>query len=218
MPILIARFHNGEEFLERYLATFRNGGLFFPTRKALDPGESVVLDVRMPLLKDSMMLRGVVSWRQRGKRGGGQRAGLGIEFMASELGKRDHLLALARGDRQPEEAQRRHRRLPVEIGVDWRVPSQTQRHRSSLDDISTGGVFIRTTERPRRGSPLVLELASPGHAGSQSIEGRVAWTRSTPGAEGVGVEFRCRDIGGMRRLRELIRRIEHSASTPVAAS
>jgi hypothetical protein len=31
----------------------------------------------------------------------------------------------------------------------------------------------------------------------------------------VGVEFRCRDIGGMRRLRELVRRIERHEVTPV---
>ena len=41
-----------------------------------------------------------------------------------------------------------------------------------------------------------------------TLEGRVAWRRQTPGNEGVGVEFRCRDIAGMRRLRELVKRIE----------
>ena len=100
MSILIARFQDAEEFLERYLATPR-GGLFQPTRKPIEPGESVVLDIRMPLLKDSMLLRGTVAWRQRGKRGTGQRAGLGIDFAETEAAKRDHLLGLARGHRQP---------------------------------------------------------------------------------------------------------------------
>lgn len=212
MSILIARFQDAEEFLERYLAT-PNGGLFQPTRKAIELGESVVLDVRMPILKDSMLIRGTVSWRQRGKRGTGQRAGLGIDFAESEGAKRDHLLGLARGHRRPEEAQRRHRRLPIAIPVNWRVPSKTEQHTGSLDDIGAGGVFIRTSAKPEQGTPLVLELAAPGKSGSQSIEGRVAWTRGAPGVEGVGVEFRCRDIGGMRRLRELIRRIESSAES-----
>ncbi len=211
MTMLIARFQSGDDVLQRYLEDTPNGGLFHPTRKALDIGEAVVLDIRMPLLKDSMLLRGTVAWRQRGKRGTGQRAGLGVAFAASETGKRDHLLGLCRGDVVPEDAQRKHRRLPVALPVQWRVPNQVESHQSSLDDIGTGGVFIRTTAAPSQGSPLVLELASPGRPGSQSIEGRVAWTSSKPGAEGVGVEFRCRDIGGMRRLRELIRRIEHSA-------
>jgi Tfp pilus assembly protein PilZ len=212
MSILIARFQDAEEFLDRYLPT-THGGLFHPTRKAIELGESVLLDIRMPLLKDSMLVRGTVAWRQRGKRGTGQRAGLGIEFTESERAKRDHLLGLAHGHRQPEEAQRRHRRLPIAIPVQWRVPSKTEQHTGSLDDIGAGGVFIRTSAKPAEGTPLVLELASPGRSGSQTIEGRVAWTRAAPGIEGVGVEFRCRDIAGMRRLRELIRRIESSAES-----
>ena len=211
MAILIARFQNGDEFLQRYLDDMPHGGLFHPTRKALDVGDVVLLDIRMPLLRDSMLLRGTVAWRQRGKRGTGQRAGLGVALAESEIGKRDHLLALCRGELEPQEAQRKHRRLPIALPVQWRVPNQVESHHSSLDDIGTGGVFIRTKAAPLEGSALVLELASPGRPGAQSIEGRVAWTSSKPGAEGVGVEFRCRDIGGMRRLRELIRRIEHSA-------
>ncbi len=211
MSILIARFQNSQEFLNRYLAALPHGGLFQPTRKLLDLGESLLLDIRMPLLKDSMLLRGEVSWRQRGKRGLPQRAGLGVAFTEREQSKRDHLLALCHGQRKPERAQRKHRRLPVAIPISWRVPNQAECHESSVDDIGRGGVFIRTKQRLGEGSPLVLELSSPGRPGSQSIEGRVAWTRSTPGSEGVGVEFRCRDIGGLQRLRELIRRIEHSA-------
>lgn len=211
MPILIARFQSGEEVLERYLDDLPNGGLFQPTRKALEIGQEVLLDVRVPVLKDAMLLRGTVEWRQRGKRGTGQRAGLGIALTKSEVGKRDHLLALCRGELAPGEAQRKHRRLPVAIPVQWRVPNEIEHHKSSLEDIGTGGVFIKTKSAPSEGSPLVLELAAPGRPGSQSIEGRVAWRSSTPGAEGVGVEFRCRDIGGMRRLREIIRRIETSA-------
>src|SRR5690606_8432755 len=125
--ILIARFTSGEEFLERFQSSFPNGGLFYPTRKALDVGAPVVLDIRMPLLKDAVLIRGHVAWRQRGKRGTPQRAGLGIEFLPSGAGKRDHVLALARGDRQPEAAQRKHRRLPVAIPVGWRVPNEPQR-------------------------------------------------------------------------------------------
>jgi Tfp pilus assembly protein PilZ len=224
MAILIARFQSGDEFLQRYLEESPNGGLFHPTRKAQEVGDSILLDIRMPLLKDSMLIRGTVAWRQRGKRATGQpvtgqlaaptaqRAGLGVTFLSSEVGKRDHLLALCRGEVEPTEAQRKHRRLPIALPVQWRVPNQVENHQGSLDDIGTGGVFIRTTAAPLEGSALVLELASPGRPGSQSIEGRVAWTSSKPGSEGIGVEFRCRDIGGMRRLRELIRRIEHSAA------
>lgn len=208
MRVLIARYQNRSEYLERYEPSFRYGGVFFPTRKVIEPGEPVMLDVRLPELRDHMLVRGTVLWRQRGKRSKGQRAGLGIEFAASEQAKRDHLLSLARGELSPEAAQRKHRRLPIELRVDWRVPNMRERHVSLVDDIGTGGAFLRTSELPEPGTPVVLELCPPGQTASHVIEGRVAWQRKTPGAEGVGVEFRCRDIGGMRRLRELVKRIE----------
>lgn len=205
---LIARYRDGEEFLSRFQPSFRLGGVFFPTRRVLQPGEQVVLDVRMPALRDGMLVRGTVVWRQRGQRGTGQRAGLGIEFCPGEEEKRDHLLALARGEIDPDAAQRRHRRVPTDLRAGWRVPNELTRHEGSVGDIGPGGAFLRTREMPAAGTSVLIELPLPGGGAAHVIEGRVAWTRSTPGAEGVGVEFRCRDLGGMRRLRELVRRIE----------
>lgn len=208
MRLLVARFRSGAELLERTLKR-ENGGLFLPTRRVIEPGEPVLVDVRLAELRDHLLVRGVVVERQRGRRSGGVRAGLFVEFLASEAGKRDHLLALAQGQVAAGAAgQRRHRRLPIELRVDWRVPNQTERHISLVDDIGIGGAFLRTRELPEAGTPVVIELRPPGANTPQPIEGRVAWRRSTPGHEGVGVEFRCRDIGGMRRLRELVRRIE----------
>jgi len=77
-----------------------------------------------------------------------------------------------------------------------------------LDDICAGGAFIRTREFHPSGTSVVIEVLPPGSTRPVAIEGRVAWSRETPGAEGIGVEFRCRDAGGMRRLKELVRRIE----------
>jgi Tfp pilus assembly protein PilZ len=215
MRLLLARFRGRAELLERTLTGRVNGGLFLPTRRVIEPGEAVLVDIRLAELRDHLLVRGIVVDRQRGRRNDGVRAGLYIEFLASEAGKRDHLLALARGEESPAAGQRRHRRLPIELRVDWRVPNQTERHISLVDDIGIGGAFLRTSELPPQGTPVVIELRPPGANMAQSIEGRVAWHRATPGHEGVGVEFRCRDIGGMRRLRELVRRIErHEVTAP----
>jgi uncharacterized protein (TIGR02266 family) len=208
MRLLLARFKSGAEFLERYQPQLEHGGLFYPTRRNLEPGEQVLVDVRMAEVRDYMLMRGVVVGRQRGRRLEQQRAGLLIEFLAGEHTKRDHLLRLARGEEAPEAAQRRHRRLPIELRVDWRIPNSSDRHISLAGDISTGGAFIRTETPPAHGTSVVLDLCPPGSTATQTIEGRVAWISQVPGQEGVGVEFRCRDIGGMRRLRELVRRIE----------
>lgn len=204
MRILLARYRSPSELLDRYQPSFSYGGIFLPTRKAIPEGELVLVDIRMPALRDHMLVRARVAWRQRGKRSEGRRAGLGIEFLASEADKCRHLLALARGEIAPEVGKRRHRRLPVDLPVGWRVPNEPNRHESEMGDIGTGGAFLRTKEPPPEGTPVVLEVAAPGSRAAHVIEGRVAWRR----AEGVGVEFRCRDIGGMRRLRELVRRIE----------
>ena len=217
MRLLLARFRSREELFERYLTT-ANGGLFLPTRRVIEPGEPLLIDVRLAELRDHLLVRGVVTERQRGRRNDGVRAGLYVEFLASEAGKRDHLLALARGEGAaalPSSGQRRHRRLPIELRVDWRVPNQTERHISLVDDIGIGGAFLRTRDLPPTGTPVVIELRPPGANTPQAIEGRVAWSSATPGHEGVGVEFRCRDIGGMRRLRELVRRIERHEVTPL---
>lgn len=214
MRLLLARFKNGIEFLEHYQSQLENGGLFYPTRRTLEPGELVLVDVRISDLRDHVLLRGVVVGRQRGRRLERQRAGLLIEFLAGERTRRDHVLRLARGEAHEEEIpQRRHRRLPIELRVDWRVPNTAERHISLAGDIGTGGAFIRTQTQPAQGTPVVIELRPPGGSAALPIEGRVAWVSKAPGNEGVGVEFRCRDIAGMRRLRELVRRIEQHEVT-----
>jgi Tfp pilus assembly protein PilZ len=215
MNILVARFGSGAEFLEHYEGAFPYGGLFHPTRKVIATGELVVIDVRMPSLRDYTLIRGMVAWHRRARRSDGTRAGLGIEFLASERATRDYLLSVARGDNDPQ-AQRRHRRLPTEIRVDWRLPNQSDRRASVVGDIGAGGLFLRTNEPPPAGASLLLEMVPPGALTPQTIEGRVVWIRETPGSEGAGVEFRCRDIGGMRRLRELVRRIEQTAEVQLS--
>jgi len=215
MRLLLARFRSGADFLARHLHDREHGGLFLPTRRIIEPGELVLIDIRLSELRDHLLMRGVVIERQRGRRNDNVRAGLFIEFLASERGRREHLLALARGEARPVAGKRRHRRLPIEIRVDWRVPHHTERHISLVDDIGIGGAFLRTREQPAEGTAVVIELWPPGANTPQAIEGRVAWRRDTPGREGVGVEFRCRDIGGMRRLRELVRRIERHEVTQV---
>jgi Tfp pilus assembly protein PilZ len=215
MRLLLARFRSGADLLARHLDDRPHGGIFLPTRRIIEAGEQVLVDIRLSELRDHLLLRGVVIERQRGRRNDNVRAGLYIEFLPSEAGRRDHLLALARGEAVNAAGKRRHRRLPIEIQVDWRVPHQTERHFSLVDDIGIGGAFLRTREQPAEGTAVVIELCPPGANTPQAIEGRVAWRRDTPGHEGVGVEFRCRDIGGMRRLRELVRRIERHEVSPM---
>lgn len=211
MNIIRAKYNDGDAYLEAYQDTFLHGGLFIPTRKRYELASSIVLDVRFDGLRNPVLIRGIVSWRRAGKRRTKLRAGIGVEFLASEARKRDFLLAVARGE-VVDMAHRRHRRLPVEIRVDWREKLDRTWRISSLDDIGEGGAFIRSREFLPVGTTVVLEITAPGGESRIPIEGAVAWTCHTPGEEGLGVEFRCRDMGGVRRLRELVRRIERIES------
>ena len=121
MTILKAHFSDGTAFLERYLSDLGQGGLFYPTRRPLAIGEIVVVAIRLGRRRSPTLIRGQVAWRRPGKHSTKTKAGIGIEFLATETQARDYLLAVARGD-SAEMVARRHQRLPVEIPVLWQVP------------------------------------------------------------------------------------------------
>src|SRR5262245_45110891 len=146
MRILKARYRSQSEFLDQFQPPFAFGGLFFPTREPVALGESVVVEVSFPGLTERMLVRGFVSFRRAGRHRTGARAGIGIEFLASERLKRDFLLAMANGEVDREVAPRRHRRLPVALTVDFRVMEQRDQTAATIGDIGPGGAFIKTRE------------------------------------------------------------------------
>jgi len=207
MRILRARYASGEDFLRHYQPSFAGGGLFFPTREALKPGEPIIVEIRFPGLANKQMIRGFVAWRRAGKHRTKLRAGLGIEFHAAEARRRDFLIAVAKGE-IVDMVTRRHRRLPVQLTASWRVVFDREKHTSHIEDIGPGGAFLRTTQFFPPGTEIVLDVTPPGALRPLEIAGRVAWTRHSDGEEGIGIEFKTRDAGGTRRLKELVRRLE----------
>src|SRR4029077_16044096 len=111
MTTLKVHFATGEPFLDHYLADLPNGGLFFPTRRALAIGETGVISIRLGKRRSPMLLRGTVVWRRPGKHRTKTKAGIGVEFLPSESQTRDYLVAVAKGD-SAEMVARRHQRLP----------------------------------------------------------------------------------------------------------
>ena len=207
MSILRTRYASAEEFLRHYLPALANGGVFFPTREIMADESPVLVEVRFPELGDRMMLRGSIAWRRAGRHRTKLRAGLAVEFDAVEASRRDFLLAVARGQR-PFSNCRRHRRLPVDLAARWRMESQPTQFHGRLSDIGVGGAFVLSEERPKEGTEMVLDVSPPRSARPLEISSRVAWVRAD---RGFGIEFRWRDAGGARRLRELVRRLESTA-------
>jgi Tfp pilus assembly protein PilZ len=206
--ILKARYRSAQDFLRGYQGTSACGGLFFPTREHAIVGEVVLAEVRFPELGDRLLLRSYVAWRRSARVREGTAAGIGIEFLESERRKRDFLLAVARGEAACKVVARNHRRIPVSLAVDWYVTEERERRNATLLDIGPGGAFLSTAEQRPPGTHVVVEITPPGGAAPLAVEGRVAWARTEPGHEGFGVEFRCRDTGGLRRLKEMCRRLE----------
>src|SRR5262245_27437635 len=114
MRILRARYRNGEDFLRHYQPSMQGGGVFFPTREAVALGTAVLVEVRFPGLCNKQLIRGFVAWRRAGKHRTKLRAGLGVEFLASEKKRRDFVVSVAKGE-IVEMITRRHRRLPVTL-------------------------------------------------------------------------------------------------------
>ena len=75
-------------------------------------------------------------------------------------------------------------------------------------NINVLGAYVAHEQMPPLGRGVACRFQVPGNETEVRIEGVVAWTCHTPDAEGMGIEFRCRDLGGTRRLKELVRRLE----------
>lgn len=206
--------HTAQEFAERFLAALPHGGLFVPTRRALEVGELVTVSVRIGVRAEAILLRGQVIWCRRGEqtvrearpmRGEGTvnvRWGVGVEFLASETEGLGHLLAVAKGDGAATFT-RRHKRLSTNLPVDWRSRGSAAEISGVLSDIGLGGTFLRTEGGLAIGTEIVLRVAPPGTETAMPLSARVAWI--SPGY-GFGLSWRARDPGGLRRIKELVRR------------
>ena len=150
-----------------------------------------------------------MAWRRPGKHSTKTKAGIGIEFLPTETQARDYLLAVARGD-SAEMVARRHQRLPVELPILWQVPGALRDNTGILRDIGRGGAFVKTANEqplPAEGD-VVLMVSPPGAEVAMPLSARVAWKGHPGGEHGFGVEWKARDAGGTRRIKELVRRIE----------
>jgi Tfp pilus assembly protein PilZ len=207
MTILKAHFATGGSFLEHFLPELPNGGIFFATRKPLAIGEPVVVSIRLGKRRSPTLVRGQVVWRRPGKHSTKTKAGIGIEFLPGEAQTRDYLASVARGD-STEMMSRRHQRLPVELPCLWQVPGALQDNAGVLRDIGRGGAFVKTEQQIPDESDVVLKVSPPGAEIAMPLSARVAWRGHPGGEHGFGVEWKARDAGGTRRIKELVRRIE----------
>jgi len=69
-------------------------------------------------------------------------------------------------------------------------------------------VRVKTEEPVPMASDVVLMVSPPGAEVAMPLSARICWKGHPGGLPGFGVEWKARDAGGTRRIKELVRRIE----------
>jgi len=194
---------SADAFSEALTAAGEPNALTVYTTDSYDPGEEVLLEVYFPSLPGKMMVRAIgQEWhaarpRLRVRAGGVLRCG------GSEWSKLEFLEKVGRG-RINLTARRRHVRIPVMVEVRWRRQGSTDFSMAALSEISEGGALLLTSDPPADSEEVIIEIMPPGSERPLEV---LAVVRNTSNPDGVGLEFQARDMGGVHRLREVIRRL-----------
>jgi Tfp pilus assembly protein PilZ len=197
---------NVSEFHSTYQPSGGNGGVFCPTRSKLMVGDPVSVKIRLGRRQPPMIVYGKVAWRRPGRHLLKIRAGIGVEFLPSERVKCDYLLDMANSGASVQ-SRRRHERILVDLPITWRPLGSTEDLDGHLRDIGRGGAFVLSPASVPHDCQVVIELAAPGAQIPMAFIGRVAWTGKTGEENVFGIEWRARDAGGGRRIKELVRRL-----------
>jgi Tfp pilus assembly protein PilZ len=197
---------NTREFLAGFQPSGGNGGVFCPTRRNVPVGETVAVKVRLGRRKPPMVVYGQVAWRRPGRHILKIRAGIGVEFLASERAKWEFLLDLARTGASAH-SRRRHERVPVDLPISWRLVGSLEAFSGYLRDVGRGGAFVLSSATVAIQERVVLEIAPPGAEVPMAFIGRVAWTGKSGSENVFGIAWRARDAGGGRRIKEMVRRL-----------
>jgi len=173
------------------------------TTDAFEPGEEVLLETHFPGLPGKMMVRAIGHEWHAARPRLRVRAGGMLRCTGTEWRKLLFIRKVASGELKLT-ARRRHVRLPVLVEVSWRRHGSTESTVSALSEISEGGALLLTDEPPKGGEEVIVAIVPPGSERALEV---LATVRNTDNPDGVGLEFQARDMGGVHRLREVIRRL-----------
>lgn len=209
MRLLTCAFASATEFLDCYSVEAAEGVLYCRTRSQLDVGEELLIEVSFPGLPNRTVLRGSVSALRRGR-------GAWVRLNAGDAHSRDFLLRLARGELQSgEQVERGHRRIPIALPVTCHIDEvddpPTDRLLGLTHDVGGGGTWVQSAAAPAVGTRVSIVLGPMSSAGEVlRLDGRVAWIRRDPRANGFGVRFDPKQSRDAPRLRAMLRRASES--------
>jgi hypothetical protein len=175
------------------------------TTDGFEPGEEVLLEISYHGLPGKVMVRAVGSEWHAARPRLKVRAGGKVLCTGSEWRKLQFLERVASGHIELL-PRRRHVRLPVLIEVRWRATGEREATTTALSEISEGGALLLGANKPGVGDEIIVEIVPPGSA--RPLEITAVVRNHNP--DGSGLQFMARDMGGVHRLREVIRRlVEH---------
>jgi len=216
MRLLTVVFVSTDEFLSHYRECEPAGAIYCRTRAIVSKGETVLLEVYFPGLPNRALIRGNAQQTSQG-------SGAWIAFHESELSTRDFLLQVARGHLEIKPRRgRSFDRFPASLPVDCRISGDgsgsPERLVSRTEDISAGGVFVRSVKPPPVGARVAITLG--GRAARSidplSLTGEVAWVRTDESSRGFGVRFHDKTQIDHKTLRTLLRRASETGKVAFA--
>jgi hypothetical protein len=196
-PTVLLAVSNRKAFLQSYYE--RNGacGVWVLGPSTHDLGTRV--DLEIAFAEEQIVLHscGVIRAKRPADRGS-LRAGIGVDFLASEQQTRELILAFASG--RQDLVRRRSRRLPVVMDVEVVTPRGRQNETS--ENISRDGAMITCASPLEMGSvaPLVLK---PVGMSPIELRGEVRWRRIHE-RPAIGVRFIFEDPARLREMAALI--------------
>jgi hypothetical protein len=191
-----------EAFLAALLPTEEQGLQVYTTER-FEPGEELLCELYFVGLPGKLMVRAVGKKWHNARPRLRVRAGGVLRCVGSEWRKLQFLREVASG-RAVFEQRRRHIRQPVLVEIRWRRQGEGDLVPATITEISEVGALLLTPTGLAVGEELIIEITPPGSTRPLEVQ---AIVRNTDHVDGVGVEFPARDMGGVTRLRELIRRL-----------
>lgn len=204
---LAVRYVNGEQMLDQNARNGTFGALFVPTSqpRALgmrlgDPVRVVVRFERDP--RKAFRVLGRVGWK-RHQSIGALRAGVGVAFAPEDRASRDRLWDYALG-REVHFVDRGDPRVLARVKVRYRNAGAFLS--DWTEDLSGGGLFVRTDAPLPVGEVLTLRLRPPLSLRPLQLKGKVTWHRRVAGRGGMGVRFLYESAAQLERVQKMVER------------
>ncbi len=194
---------SGEAFIDALQSPGEDNAIQVFTTERFEPGEEVLAEVFYSGLPGKMMVRAIGKQWQGARPRLRVRAGGVLRCIGSEWRKLVFLREVALGDAKMS-PRRRHVRQPVLVEIRWRRCDEPELSCATISEISEAGALLLTENKLTIGDEIIIEITPPGSARPLEVQSVI---RNNNNPDGCGVEFIARDMGGVHRIREVIRRI-----------